>query len=126
MKIQSKTRSTLCVLYAAAIGLLSVHSADAAPQRAPDGVAARSVSFADLNIDRPEGVAALYGRIRQAADSVCAVFQSRELKAMSASRECVHAAVSRAVSSVQLPALTAYANSKMGQTPGIVVASRGR
>jgi UrcA family protein len=126
MKNQFKTRSILSAPFVAAIGLLSIHSADAAPQHAVDGVATRSVSFADLNIDRPEGVAALYSRIRQAADSVCGAFQSRQLKDISASRACVRTSVSRAVSSVQLPALTAYANSKMGQTPGIVVASRGR
>lgn len=71
------------------------------------------VKFADLNISKPAGAAALYGRIRAAAESVCSyyVFKSDE-----AENRCINGAITNAVTKVNEPALFAVYNAK-NKTP---------
>jgi UrcA family protein len=114
--------SILLAVSAIAIGALSATSAGAANQHDPHST---SVHFADLNTHSPEGIAALYRRIRQAADEVCRPYEIRELEQESGARVCFEDAVAKAVKSVNLPSLTAYANTKRGHASQIVVAARG-
>jgi len=66
-----------------------------------------TVKYGDLNLSTDEGAQRLYGRIAQAARTVCAVQLPRNLKAMAASRACEAEAIARAVSDVQSPGLAA-------------------
>jgi UrcA family protein len=115
-------RSILLAVSAVAIGALIATSAGAASQHDPHST---SVHFADLNTHTPEGIAALYRRIRQAAEAVCLPYEIRQLAQASAARICFEDAVANAVKSVNLRSLTAYANTKRGHASQIVVAARG-
>jgi UrcA family protein len=67
------------------------------------------VHFGDLNVDRPEGAAVLYRRIRHAAEAVCGDRRDPGTQMISAHwRSCVARAIDDAVVSLDRPALTAY------------------
>jgi UrcA family protein len=67
------------------------------------------VHFGDLNVDRPEGAALLYRRIRHAAESVCGEQRDPGTQMISVHwRSCVARAIDDAVVSLDRPALTAY------------------
>jgi UrcA family protein len=125
MKMHEFNRSTLLAASVVLISIVNGAGASAA-QPTPSDTLSKTVSFADLNTSTPEGVAAVYRRIRHAAESVCTPFESRELAQKSEWRECMDGAVDRAIKSVNLPSLTAYANAQSGKSPRIVVASRGK
>jgi UrcA family protein len=72
----------------------------------------QKVSFADLNLDRPEGIAALYKRVHAAAASLCSVTESGGESLAPAKPGCVAASTSQAVAAINNAALTAYANSR--------------
>jgi UrcA family protein len=68
-----------------------------------------SVSFADLDLDRAEGIESLYQRMRSAAAVACGPSTLREagsLKALRASQECYKELLDQAVSQVDNAALT--------------------
>ncbi len=66
-----------------------------------------TVSYADLNLNTPAGVEALYARLRTASRSVCEVGQRRALADVMASRSCYRQVLATAVSSANVPTLTA-------------------
>jgi len=69
-----------------------------------------TVHFEDLDSASTAGAAALYHRIRGAAETVCrALDPGRSLELLPAYANCVHVAVSDAIAKVNRPALTAYA-----------------
>ena len=70
----------------------------AASFAAPATAAPRSVavSYADLDLSRPAGVAALDRRLSRAADAVCGPVDARDLRASAAARACRTAALSAA------------------------------
>jgi UrcA family protein len=72
-------------------------------------VQTKTISFADLNMNSPDGASTLYRRIRSAAESVCTPFQSREMTLLSEWRNCMDAAISGAVTRINNPQLTAVA-----------------
>jgi UrcA family protein len=116
-------RSILLAVSAVAIGALSIAGAGAADQHDPYSA---SVRFSDLNIHTPEGIATLYRRIRRAAEAVCRPYEIRELAQETGARICFDDAVANAVKSVNLPSLTAYANTERGHASQIVVAARSK
>ena len=68
-----------------------------------------TVRFDDLNLEQPRGVAALYRRLRLAAEQVCGEPRLPGEPFISAAwRACVAQAVERAVVAVDRPAFTAY------------------
>jgi len=111
------------LLAAVAIGALSIASAGAAQQPDPNST---SVHFGDLNIHTPEGIATLFRRIRRAAQAVCGPYEIRDLMQASGARICFDDAVANAVKSVNMPSLTAYANTQRGHASQIVVATRSK
>jgi UrcA family protein len=76
----------------------------------------RVVHFADLDLSRGAGVAALYGRIRFAAREVCEPVQDRALRSIGARTRCMTQAIARAVADVNVPTLTSYHLTRTGQT----------
>ena len=115
-------RSILLAVAAVAIGALIATSAGASSQDDPHST---SVHLADLDTHTPEGIAALYRRIRLAAEGVCGPHEIRQLAQERGWRICFEDAVANAVTSVNLRSLTAYANTKRGRASQIVVAARG-
>jgi UrcA family protein len=80
-------------------------SAHAAPRESAPSVVVR---FADLDLSRSEGAAALYRRLKGAAQTVCAPLDGRNLAQHFGFEACVKSAISTAVATVDRPALTEY------------------
>lgn len=91
-----------CALGTAALGALST-SAQAWDEVPPS----KTVRFADLNIQTPEGAKALYDRIRAAARDVCEISTSGDPILNQAMHGCVEKAIDNAVKKVNAPYLTA-------------------
>ena len=84
--------------------------ANAAQAAEPDNaVPHKVVSFKDLNLDTPEGAAALYRRITIAANEVCGNPERYDLSQLKL-QICVKDAVSRAITQVNRPMLTSLYN----------------
>jgi UrcA family protein len=83
------------------------------------------VKFADLNVSNPQGAAALYARIQQAARQVCLPLDGRDLRSKTRMGACVHKAIADAVAKVGQPALFDAYNAHNGRsTPVVLAASR--
>jgi UrcA family protein len=74
----------------------------------------QQVNFADLNLNHPEGIAALYKRVHAAAVRVCEPTERDDMAHSSKLQLCIADATSRAVTDVNNPAFTAYANARNG------------
>ena len=91
-----------CALGTAALGALST-SAQAWDEVPPS----KTVRFADLDIQTPEGAKVLYHRIRVAAQEVCGTSISGDPILNQAMHGCVEKAIDNAVKKVNAPYLTA-------------------
>jgi len=84
---------------------LGYQLANAAPsQDAPSVI----VRFADLDLTHSEGVAALYRRLKGAAETVCALEDGSGVGSQMRFRMCWQSALGAAVAKLDRPALTAY------------------
>jgi UrcA family protein len=72
------------------------------------------VKFGDLDVSRPQGAAVLYGRIRSAAEKVCSPYEAAGFAAKLYLDACINKAVSKAVTTVDAPALSLVHSAKMG------------
>jgi UrcA family protein len=81
------------------------------------------VKYGDLNVSSPQGAAALYGRIRTAAESVCPRFERSALASKARMDACVHKAITDAVATVNQPALFAEYNAKNRSPMPIMIAA---
>jgi len=80
-----------------------------------------AVNFADLNLNSPAGVSALYQRIERAADRVCELpRETHQLKIEFDLKTCKSQATDRAVFQLGLPALSALHRAKTGRTEELV------
>lgn len=66
-----------------------------------------TVRYADLDLNTPGGVDALYGRLRAAARAACGVSGGRPLIEAIAAKECYRQVLGAAVDNVQSPTLSA-------------------
>ena len=82
-----------------------------------------TVKYGDLNLSNPQGAAALYNRIVQAAHKACG-FDSDDLGGQRADRICVDKAIADAVSSVGSPELVELYNAKTHRALPTTVAAR--
>jgi len=81
-----------------------------------------TVKYADLDVSKPQGAAALYARIQQAARQVCLPLEDRDFGSK-AHDACVHKAIADAVAKVDLPELFAVYNARNGKPTPIVLAA---
>ena len=88
---------------------------------AGEGLRSETVKFQDLNVNTPEGVQALYGRIHAAALHVCS---SSDPIYQLATNRCAKQAEAKAIDSVNLPQLTAFYRMKTGNQTQPLSASR--
>ena len=93
----------------AAFGVLTSGSFAVSAQRVERAGEMPSVTvrYADLNLNTPAGVEALYARLRAASRSVCYVGQRRALIDAMASKSCYRQVLETAVDDAKLPTLTA-------------------
>lgn len=104
------------LLLSTLLGSLSACTDAAAAEQAKE-VATRKVSYADLDLTRDAGAAALYSRIHFAARQVCEpVSDTWTWRVLEPARRCIEAAITRAVADVNAPVLTSYHLAKTGQT----------
>jgi UrcA family protein len=103
---RSFVRTIAAVLFAMASSLLLArYSEGAASDEAAPSV---TVRYHDLNLNSPEGVAALYGRISSAAREVCGSLESRDPMRKQLWNDCFYHAVANAVNTVHNGSLSAY------------------
>ena len=73
-----------------------------------------TVSYAELDINKPRGLEVLYSRIERAAKSVCNFEDSpRQLAQMRQAKACYRTAVDDAVRQINRPTLTALHRTKV-------------
>ena len=106
MSYRSIVRTVAMVVFAGVPPLLLTGLATAAVS--DDAAPSVTVRYHDLNLNDPEGVAILYGRIRRAADEVCHSLDGRDLMRESFWSECFNHAVAKAVNTVHNTSLSAY------------------
>lgn len=85
-----------------------------------------TVKFADLNLQAPAGVEALYKRIHRAATQVCELGVDRNLWIMTYDRKCVAATETQAIEKVHNAALSAFYQRKVGAPNEQVAMSNGK
>jgi UrcA family protein len=97
----------LVVIFASCCAFESFTNARADMGSEPRSVA---VYFGDLDTARPQGAAALYGRIEAAARDVCRDLEpNRQLALRQPYKQCIHSAIRNAIAAANLPALATYA-----------------
>jgi UrcA family protein len=74
------------------------------------------VSFGDLNLDSQQGTKALYARLRNGAEGVCASVEGRDLFFRRLWQTCFDQAVSAAVVEVNRPGLTSLHNQAVARS----------
>lgn len=85
-----------------------------------------TVKFADLNLQTPAGVEALYKRIHGAATQVCDSGVQRNLLILTSDRKCAVAAETQAIEKVHNAALSAFYQRKTGPQNALVAMSNGK
>jgi len=94
-----------CVLAGLVAGPVS---ALAASSGRLDDPPSRKVKYADLDLNRDAGVAALFSRIKTAAREVCEPMDVFFLNLVRQQYNCSQDAIARAVADVNAPLLTSY------------------
>ncbi|HEY6643324.1 UrcA family protein [Povalibacter sp.] len=86
-----------------------------------------TVQFADLDLNKPEGAATLFGRIRNAARSVCISLNGTSIREKQEHAACVEFALANAVARVDQPILTEYITTRTSrQSPLPIKVASGR
>jgi UrcA family protein len=101
--------TALCGVIASSFAALPAASDSFAPLTA-------RVKFADLDVSRPQDAAVLYDRIRGAAEKVCSPYEAGGFAAKMHLDACINKAISKAVTTVDAPALSRVYSAKMGTT----------
>jgi UrcA family protein len=103
---RSIVRTIAMIIFAGVSSLLLTDLSTAAVD--DDAALSVTVRYHDLNLNSPEGVASLYGRIRVAAEQVCRTLESRDLMRKAQWQDCFSHAVANAVKAVNNAPLSAY------------------
>jgi UrcA family protein len=98
--------------------LVSVLMVGTAFAGTPGDVRSETVKFQDLNLQSNQGIQSLYQRIEAAARRVCE--QPDGMSSPHSIKACEEQAESSAVTSVNVPALTAYYQSKSGHAAPVL------
>jgi UrcA family protein len=113
------SRTTLNVLISCALAGIVASPLTAVAMQAGFGEpATRVVNFADLDLSRNAGVAALYLRIKSAAREVCEPVDNWSSRMLNS--DCRHEAIARAIADVNSPALTSYYRARGGAVTAAV------
>ena len=116
------TTQFLTVALGAAVLALGAIPATAPAQEAV--TQSEAVSFADLNLDSPQGAKAMFARIKGAAQRVCREEAIDDLSAYHEWRACVHDATDKAVASLNAPMVTALNSGQRFAQPVFLAKAR--
>ena len=109
MRAAKRTALRLLPVAIAVIAGTGINPAKPAWATDPGGAApSRSVQISAVDLSTPKRVAALYRRIRNAAQSVCGYADNRFSEEQAAWDECVEVAIGHAVARVGSASLTDY------------------
>ncbi|MGD0504678.1 MAG: UrcA family protein [Steroidobacteraceae bacterium] len=126
MNTMTTSRSFRGVLATAVLSAFGCSLATVCSAADPMDPPQTTVKYADLNVSKSEGAAALYARIQRAARQVCPPLDLRNLSS-EAHAVCVHKAIADAVAKVDQPALFAVYSAHNGQpTPIVLAATQSR
>jgi UrcA family protein len=100
--MNTSNTSTICAAAFVLSAAFTVSMLPAAAHAADDNVVSMKISYADLNIQTPEGAKVLYKRIRHAAFVVCPGYGDLQEEF-----KCVDQAIAGAIKQVDSPALSA-------------------
>jgi UrcA family protein len=103
------------LIAAAVLGTLAAGFAGVSTAADPSEVRSKAVHYADLNLSTPRGAAALYRRIKLAAQEVCGWNADDILVMQVHTRPCVDKAIADAVTRVGRVELTAIYNANHRQ-----------
>jgi UrcA family protein len=79
-----------------------------------------TVRFADLDLDHMPGAAAMYHRLKYAAEQACSPLQGRDLASQSRFGRCTKESVAASIAKVDRPMLTQYYRSIVDRSNGPV------
>jgi UrcA family protein len=111
-------------LASAILGVLATGAASVSTAAEGSEFLQKTVKYADLNLSTSQGAAALYNRIRAAADEVCSPLNVDKLASKSRVAACVHKAIADAVTTVDQPTLTAVYTAKYRQPLPVMIAAQ--
>jgi UrcA family protein len=124
MTISTRLRGFIA---SAIVGVLATGVASVSTASEGSELLQTTVKYGDLNVSSSQGAAALYNRIRWAANGVCRPLDQGDVFSKMQVAGCVHKAIAGAVTSVDQPALTAVYNAKYGQPlPAMIAAQSSR
>jgi UrcA family protein len=106
---------TRAIRYWLLAALAGISGAGTATTALADELPQRTVRFSDLDIGHSAGAAVLYSRIKVAAAQVCDQYATRSLEHLTTTRRCMDQAIARAVTEIDVPALTSLYLAKTGQ-----------
>jgi UrcA family protein len=101
--IQNTARAAAFLL----CGAIALCTLQVTARAADEGLPSKRVSYADLDISKPEGAKVLYRRIVKAANEVCDYPGLKTLGTAKAINHCIDFAIDNAVKDVGSPALSA-------------------
>jgi UrcA family protein len=84
------------------------------PTKGLDGLPAVSVNYGDLDLNRSEGRELLFKRLKNAARTSCAQFDTRALSQQRMFDQCVDKAIAGAILQIKAPAMAALYTQKTG------------
>jgi UrcA family protein len=122
MKTIARNNRNFTLAAVAAVCLAAV-TAGAHADEAVNGVPARTVHYADLNLNTQAGAAVLYKRIRNAAEQVCGDVGSRDLTQAAAAKACVDRAIFASVHAVDSPKLMSEYRARVGAAQPLNIAA---
>jgi len=124
MNTMTTSQSFRSVLATAVLGAFAFSMATVCNAADPMDPPQITVKYADLNVSKPEGAAALYARIQQAARRVCLPLDGGAVSSKARMGACVHKAIADAVAKVGKPTLFDAYNAHNGQPAPIILAAR--
>ena len=113
------------LIAAAVLGTLAAGFAGVSAAADNSEVRSETVHYADLNLSSPQGAAALYRRIKWAAQDVCG-WSDDSLETQVDARPCVDKAIADAVTRVGRLELTAIYNANHRQHLAVTLAANQR
>ena len=111
-KTTSAAARTMAICFAATLGYTVTAGTVPSTQSTTDARLEYIVRFADLDLARTAGTAALYERLRHAARVVCAPGDSRQMGLAAIYRACMDQALADAVAKIDRPLFSQYHQSR--------------
>jgi UrcA family protein len=115
MKTPIKTRFQSAASVIAMVTIACAVISGSAAATEPGNGLTRAVAYGDLNLASEQGAKALYGRLRFAAQQVCASLENPDLSQQKVRQNCVDSALESAVSKINNPLVSALQDQRVNR-----------